>query len=219
MATSSGVPKDNSISKEYRQFLDKLWRQVQDLVSGGSSVSLDTDGTMAANSDLVAPSQKAVRTYVTTTLSSLPCFAANKFVSGVPTDNQTGITDAVDVKVTFPTELYDLGGYYDATNSKWVPPAGVAWMSAKVIFLVTSFTDQNPIILQIYKNGASYASKSYIVNGTANNQSIDLSIQLQVNGTDYFEVYVNANTTGGGATTISGNVANTEFYGHMVAVS
>lgn len=92
-------------------------------------------------------------------------------------------------------------------------------MCARVVFLTTNFATQNPILLRIYKNGASYAVKSYVVNGTANNQSVDLVVQLQVNGTDYFEAYVNADTTGGGATSISGAVANTEFFGHMVAVT
>ena len=40
--------------------------------------------------------------------------------------NQTGLTSGGWTKVQFDTELFDVGGGYDATNDKFVVPSGEA---------------------------------------------------------------------------------------------
>lgn len=50
--------------------LGQLYAAIAALIAG-ASMPLDTDGTMAANSDAVAASQKATRTYIATALAAL----------------------------------------------------------------------------------------------------------------------------------------------------
>jgi hypothetical protein len=116
-------------------------------------------------------------------------FSANK--NGT---NQAGITSSTYTKVTFGTEAWDIGGYYDASTSKFIPPAG----KYQIIMSITVSgvaTTGDPIILAIYKNGSILHNLQTSVviaggGGRANGSCI-----INANGTDEFEFYIYAGSS------------------------
>jgi hypothetical protein len=88
-------------------------------------------------------------TVAATSSAAVASFSAHK--NGTP---QLFVTN-VNTKVTFTTEAYDVGSYYDAANSKWTPPAGGVLLVAAVTMDAT-FTTVNNWYLFIYKNGAAF---------------------------------------------------------------
>lgn len=175
-------------------------------------VEVDTDGTRAADSDDVVPSQKAVNTRINAVLASKPCFSANK--NGT---NQTGVTSATDTKVTFTTEEFDNGGYYDAANSKWTPPAGICRVTVGLNFTNANMVDQSGFRCEIWKNGVKFRETFSVTSGTGNQGPAQCSCLIQVNGTDYIEAY--ARCDGAGDKTISGSTNTSFFCGEMVVMT
>jgi hypothetical protein len=55
--------------------------------------------------------------------------------------DQTGVVSATFTKVAFTTEAWDVGSYYDAVNSKYVPPVGKYRISA-ALFITAGLVDQ-----------------------------------------------------------------------------
>lgn len=140
------------------------------------------------------------------TISPKPAFSATK--NGT---SQTGIASATQTKVTFTTEDFDQGGYYDSTNSRWTPPAGVVRISA-CISANNSLTTDTGLINSIYKNGAFLKRSQNTVANTFGNAVV--SIVDLANGTDYYEVYVNG--TSGGTFDVAGATWNTYFQGEAI---
>lgn len=102
--------------------------------------------------------------------------------------DQTGIVAATPTKITFPTEVLDFGGYYDAANSRYTPPsgryrltAGLAWSAGLV--------DARQVTVEIRKNGAVFRVYGVQVSGTTDSALVSGSCLVEANGTDYFEVY------------------------------
>lgn len=112
--------------------------------------------------------------------SAQASFSANK--NGV---NQS-IPNGVATKLTFTTEAWDIGGYYDAPNSKWVPPAGTVLISAAVESLLNAGK-----IMQIFlaKNGVGYQDGGTLAVVNTSSTVITGCWLAQANGTDYFEIF------------------------------
>jgi hypothetical protein len=175
-------------------------------------VEVDPDGTMAADSDAVVPSQKAVNTRINTLIASKPCFSANK--NGT---HQTGVPSATDTKVTFTTEEFDNGGYYDAANSKWVPPAGIARVTVGIAFTNANMVDGSGFRAEIWKNGVKFRESFSVTASTGAQGPAHCSCLIPVNGTDYIEAY--ARCDGAGDKTVSGNTIVSFFCGEMVVMT
>lgn len=139
-------------------------------------------------------------------LAARPHFRANK--NGT---NQTGIADSTLTKITFTTESVDVGSYYDTTNSRWRPPAGPVSLSASA-FISGTLVDGGSAYTAIYKNGAMLLAGA--PEHTSNTTSICSAVNGHdtANGTDYYEVYVLADTSAGTAT-VSGNATVSWFSG------
>jgi hypothetical protein len=139
-------------------------------------------------------------------------FSAHKNVT-----NQTGVTGggATPVKITFPTEVWDDGGFYDATNSRWTPPPGKVKITTAVYVLGTNVVDQAQTILSVYKNGALLRNVQIMNSSGTGAFQLNGSCLDVANGTDYYEVYINAG--GAGDKTVSGAIAYTFFQGEMLA--
>jgi hypothetical protein len=132
------------------------------------------------------------------------------FVANKNGTNQTSITSASWVKVTFTTEVFDDDGFYDATNSKWTPAPGRVELAAHV-YLQTNLVDQAQSTLALYKNGAAYlVLDTRNSSGTNAFQLAGSAIDV-ANGTDYYEIYVNAG--GAGDKTVNGTTSLTYFTG------
>lgn len=174
----------------------------------------DTDGSLAADSDERVPTLKAVKTYVDNVVSMKPCFAASK--NGT---NQSSVVAGTATKVTFTTEEVDTGGYYDAANSRWVPPAGTCRITAYVTANSSNQVDQAIIRVDIYKNGVAVKGNAIRASGTTNQGVGVVSPPIPCNGTDYFEVYATIGAAAEGDRTILGSTSLTFFGGEMVAIS
>lgn len=107
--------------------------------------------------------------------------------------NQTSITSGQMTKCTYPTEYFDVSGFYDAANSKWTPPAGKVWLRA-------SLNTQGTIavnavgIAAIYKNGGMIYHKQE--RAVANNNYLSIECLDEANGTDYYEGWFSQVVTG-----------------------
>lgn len=126
--------------------------------------------------------------------------------------NQTGILSATVTKVTYTTETSDVGSYYDATNSKWTPPAGAVLIGA-VVNAIAGVVDQNRGQLRIYKNGTPLTIKTTSPSG-AQFCPIDIMANDIANGTDYYEIYFYLE--GPGNKTIEGAVEQAYFFGYKI---
>lgn len=138
------------------------------------------------------------------------CFMANKNGTGQNTNSGT--------KVTFTNEVFDVGEYYDTTNSRWMPPEGIYRISASLGHGISKNED---FVLHLYKNGASIAtsvcrrivvtdSSTPILTGI----TTSLTTLVEANGTDYFEIFYIASS--GGSYSIDGQTVRTWFCGEAI---
>ena len=133
-------------------------------------------------------------------------FSANKNAT-----NQTGITSATNIKVTYSTEEWDIGGYF--ASSTWTPPAGRYQLTAAAAFTNANGVDNELISNMIFKNGAVFKA-TYFDRGSTGTIGSIISCIVEANGTDTFDHYVNKGGAGDG--TLSGGVADTWFQGVRV---
>lgn len=135
-----------------------------------------------------------------------PCFSAHK--NGT---DQTGIANGTFTKVTFGTEVFDIGSFYDAGNSRWTPPAGMVNVIG-CVFAFNNLLNDNLLVISIYKNGVRYKdSQKVIGNHVATLDGISISIIDRANGTDYYELFVFGST--GTTFDIEGDASVSYFMG------
>jgi len=183
--------------------LDQLAERVDDLegAAGHAAVTLAADAdtvlslstqeigfdTQTANYVFAGPSSGAAadptfRTLVRADMPAGIAFSAHKNGSA-----QTIGTGSY-TKVTFTTELFDLPGYYDDTNSKFVPPLGYYLITAFI--LMDDMGDGKRLIVTLYKNGAVHAYLGFQCFGAAVTAGAGGSAVVYADGDDYFEIYV-----------------------------
>lgn len=113
-----------------------------------------------------------------------------------------------ETKITFGTEAFDRGSYFNPTLSRWTPPRGVANMRVKA--LVSGLDNgQNNVIL-IRKNGVILAQSFFVGSGNQATGEVTVSDE-PCSGTDYFEAFLLGN--GGTGKIIRGFTYSTEFTG------
>lgn len=94
-------------------------------------------------------------------------------------------TKALTYVLPATIEDFDQGGYYDAANARWTPPAGpvLLWSMISRPILGNQWLD-----LGIYKNGVEIATNYYSEGGTQAN--VMVMAGDQANGTDYYEAKI-----------------------------
>ncbi|UGA46657.1 hypothetical protein HU230_0011695 [Bradyrhizobium quebecense] len=128
--------------------------------------------------------------------------------------DQTGVASGTYTKVTFGTKLYDVDNTFDAvTNSRWTPPAGIVLIDASV-WVTGTWPAGTPITAVIYKNGVAFRG-GFIDTGLANDGVGSISMTDSANGTDYYELFCQVNTTSGTAT-FKGNTTWTWIMGTVL---
>jgi len=121
-----------------------------------------------------------------------PCFMAVYIGSGVE------ISDATETKVTFDTEIIDVGGVYDTTNKRYTPGfVGKSYISTGMYFYDASKNIQHHV-LYFYKNGSLLTYFKNEPSGEVKRVWQSASLIVDHNATDYYEVYVRADTSNGG---------------------
>lgn len=138
-----------------------------------------------------------------------PCFVANK--GGT---NQTGVVSVTETKVTFGTEVTDVGGYYNTSTSRWTPPAGPVHMTASLFFSGALVSGGSSYAV-IYKNGAPFRAGANQNGANAGVSAGFVSIIDVASGTDYYEVF-GLTTTSSGTATISGGATASRFEGYSL---
>jgi hypothetical protein len=131
----------------------------------------------------------------------LTCFSVNK---GGTNQSVAGAT----VKVTFTNEVYDVGGGYDAPNSRFIAPSAGKYLFTASLYYSSGAVDQSGYYVMFYKNGVETFSPSTYASGTV--AAITASVILDLAVGDYVEIY----TYGGGTSkTLNGAVLYTYFQG------
>lgn len=182
----------------------KLREYLTALIAG--SVEFTPVGDIAATNV-----QTAIEELANDIAASPASFSAHK--NGT---DQTGIVSDTPTKITFPTEAWDTGSYYDAANSRWTPPPGLVHITA-VVRLSAGLADGAYYAIMLYKNGSSLRDG---VGLQARNVGIPLAPAISVidvaNGTDYYEVYLWPGGVSGGNKTAAGIAVWTYFQGHAL---
>lgn len=133
----------------------------------------------------------------------------HKFKANKNGTNQTGVTSATFTKVTFGTEAWDRGAYYDNTNSRWTPVAGKVQIDCAIEFVGGVVASQIYAIC-VYKNGALSDIREYHSSSTGN-ISATIHHEDEANGSDYYEIFAYGGGTGD--KTISGSISRSYFSG------
>lgn len=136
--------------------------------------------------------------------ASLSSFYAHKNNS-----DQGSITSGAYTKITFGTELWDIGADFDTANSRWTPPAGKVLLLGSLAWTAGTVTNAYVAAL-IYKNGSVYADMYRVCTLGGASESVQIFATDQANGTDYYEVYGYAD--GGGNKTVGSDFNGTSSY-------
>lgn len=126
---------------------------------------------------------------------------------------QSPVTAGTWTKVAATAEAYDQGGYYDAPNAKWTPPAGLVRMTACVQFSGTNIVDTQATIAGIYKNGSELAECLIRATASSAANASMVTVEDQANGTDYYEMWAFCGNPGSGDKTIAGGTTVTYWCG------
>ena len=113
-------------------------------------------------------------------------------------DALQAITNTVYTKTKFKTEIYDVGGNYDPTNSRWKPIlTGRYRADVSLCFVASTFADYQGFYVVFYKSGAQAdgpASPMQLAyQGVAN---LSWSVPILITETNsYYELFVWHNST------------------------
>jgi hypothetical protein len=140
----------------------------------------------------------------TTRRPGQPAFSAWK--NGVA---QGGIPPGAFTLVTFPTEIFDTGNFFNAATGKWTPPAGRILLCASAY--VSSGLTAGTIILSVFKNNVRF--KDTLQRTATADFGINIAIIDDANGTDTYEIRIFGNTAS--TYTVDGTTA-TYFMGYML---
>lgn len=123
--------------------------------------------------------------------------------------DQTGIVTDTATKVLATTEVFDQGGWYDAAQARWTPPAGRYRVEGTALFSA-AVVDGEQFRAMVYRNGVLLQQAIVTPSGTAG-ASVSVSAVVVADGDDYFEFWVQG--AGAGDKTVSGSSINTWFSG------
>jgi hypothetical protein len=96
------------------------------------------------------------------------------------------VPTATFTKLTFSTEVFNLGGYY--ANSRFTPPAG-----APVLLIGGAncpVLDTSKLLLSIYKNGVEFRRGVQLLGSASDTGGVQAVCTDVPNGTDYYELFV-----------------------------
>lgn len=108
--------------------------------------------------------------------------------------NKNGVNQALpnaDTIVTFGTEVTDVGGIYDPATSRFTPPAGRTFI-VYAQFLVNITSGNRRVECQLLKNGTTVVARGISHNEDNRPNLPNVTFMVVGNGTDYYEIRVNA---------------------------
>ena len=125
---------------------------------------------------------------VTTTPSSLAMTPA--FEAYLSSSSGT-VSNNVQTKVQFDTEIYDSDNKYDnSTNYRFTPTIAGKYFIYAQVYMHMGASNMNVAIIHIYKNGSSYMTRRlFQPSNPAQAQGLNISATMDLNITDYVEIY------------------------------
>lgn len=139
--------------------------------------------------------------------------------------DQTAV-NANYTKMAMTTEVFDIGNFYDASHSKWIPPAGLVLISAQIVFepdpaavAAGALTQGDAVVAAIYKNGSLLAQGINIVNdvfGIGTFGFPQAVVADNSSGADVYELYAFVNAHVVGTKNIQGNALNSYWSGALI---
>ena len=130
----------------------------------------------------------------------------------------TNTTNGADTKFICNTEEYDVGGNYDNSTGRFVPPNGKIFLIfAQAHCRSTTNFGLQEARLYLFKNGTELIEERQdTITNNSNRMSPCLSTIVTGNGTDYYELYANINSSNASAQLL-GN--STYFQGFLLTSS
>jgi hypothetical protein len=148
---------------------------------------------------------------LTTQKINHPAFRARK------TSNQAA-AQSTDVKITFDTEDFDTDSAFDTSTSRFTIPSGQAGKYfLNFVNRIRNAADILHLEYSFYKNGSKEDRISNVhnyISGDSQYQSYGFSTTLNLNASDYIEVYINHSA--GGNLEINGGTGITIFQGYRI---
>ena len=105
-------------------------------------------------------------------------------------------------KLNFTSEQFDIGSYYNAGNAKFTPASGKYFVYYNVYFYGSLGTTLQQLYSTIYINGTDNAifRGRIFVSNNINSATLKAGAIIELNGTDYLEVYAQSNNVSSGST-------------------
>jgi hypothetical protein len=155
--------------------------KVNILADGGdnSIITSDGAGSFTASSSLASSVQSVGGIQMT------PAFEAYLSSSSGTVSNN------VQTKVQFDTEIYDSDNKYDnSTNYRFTPTIAGKYFIYAQVYMYMGASNMNVAIIHIYKNGSSYMTRRLSQSSNpAQAQGLNISATMDLNITDYVEIY------------------------------
>lgn len=116
-------------------------------------------------------------------------------------------------KINFDTEVYDTGNNYDpTTNFRFTAPVNGFYRFDAACGTGTSLTF---FIISLYKNGSEYMRGDKVSATSAFGADVGVGADIQLNATDYIEVFCFGNT----GLPLDTGLTFTRFSGHLISVT
>jgi len=128
------------------------------------------------------------------------------------------VSDGVDTKIQFDTEIYDTDNIYDnSTNYRFTPTvAGKYFVYSVLLFKSDTVSQIDDTTLRLYKNGSQYKRvNTNITTGNTTTLILHVTTVMNLNITDYVEIYGNLNV-GSGTATIEASEKSTYFGAYRI---
>lgn len=128
---------------------------------------------------------------------------------------QGSIVTATNTKITFTTEALDLGGWYDAANSRWQPPAGKYGLACS-LYWDSVLADQVRVLTRLYEDaGTTEVGRGQHVSSGTDDQAVLAVAEVETDGSKQFQAYGQHHT--GANEQVNGSAIVTYFQGWRIA--
>jgi hypothetical protein len=133
-------------------------------------------------------------------------------VSGV---QNIALTNDTWIKVTFNSEEFDVGGYYDSTtNYRYTPQVAGKYVIYSRAYITYASAATENIYLAIYKNGTEVSNFARSDDSSLYG-SVQVSSLIEMNGSsDYVEIYIKASISSDAVYYAGGSLG--EFSGYRI---
>jgi len=137
----------------------------------------------------------------------------NPMFKATGADN-VAITNNTFTKVTFNSEVFDVGGYYSTTNCRYTPQVAGKYVIYSRAYITYGSAATENLYLAIYKNGTEVSNFARSDDNSLYG-SVQVSSLIEMNGSsDYVEIYIKASISSDAVYYAGGSLG--EFSGYRI---